>query len=189
MKRISSTLMEQSSSSTQPISPFEVQYPNPTIPTESQKSKTVEPIPEVIESPVEPKRSPFETQNPFKSQNTKVPGFLNYSNNYFQRFEVAPKPANHSQETVNQQQPGTEPHAISQTVWGTKPQEIVCPHCNKEIKTRVSTKANEKAWGMAADFVTVTVCLPCLWIPFARHRDTKHKCPTCKKELGRSKGL
>ncbi|KAI3389469.1 hypothetical protein SNEBB_004208 [Seison nebaliae] len=67
-----------------------------------------------------------------------------------------------------------------------KPMDIICPYCRKYITTKMRTKPNIKTFFFSLGFFFCCICLTCAPY-FIRSMNTcKHKCPNCKKTIGRA---
>jgi len=92
-----------------------------------------------------------------------------------------------------QQQPGGQPTVIVQYMntpnFGHNPVNMVCPHCQAQIRTSTDSEPGPMAWILAGVLCVVGLwlcaCIPCC---IDSLNSVTHKCPNCKNFLGRYKG-
>ncbi|KAF2883732.1 hypothetical protein ILUMI_22439 [Ignelater luminosus] len=69
--------------------------------------------------------------------------------------------------------------------FGPAPQAMTCPHCHKEITTRLQVEAGMKTHLFAFMFCML-LCIPCIAIPYCVDscKNKNHYCPECGAFLG-----
>ncbi|KAF2883731.1 hypothetical protein ILUMI_22438 [Ignelater luminosus] len=69
--------------------------------------------------------------------------------------------------------------------FGPAPQPMTCPHCHKEITTKLQVEAGMRAHLFAFMFC-VFLCIPCMIIPYCVDscKNKNHYCPECGAFLG-----
>lgn len=78
---------------------------------------------------------------------------------------------------------------VNQPNYGPNPIDMVCPHCQSQIRTATDSEPGPLAW-ILAGVLCVVGLWPCACIPCCIDslNAVTHKCPSCKKFLGRYKG-
>jgi len=73
--------------------------------------------------------------------------------------------------------------------FGTHPVDMVCPHCQCQIRTTTESEPGPMAW-ILAGVLCVVGLWPCACVPCCIEslNSVTHKCPNCKNFLGRYKG-
>lgn len=73
--------------------------------------------------------------------------------------------------------------------YGPHPVDMICPHCQCQIKTSTESEPGAMAW-ILAGVLCVVGLWPCACIPCCIEslNTVSHKCPNCKHFLGRYKG-
>jgi len=73
--------------------------------------------------------------------------------------------------------------------FGHSPVNMVCPHCQAQIRTSTDSEPGPMAW-ILAGVLCVVGLWPCACIPCCIDslNSVTHKCPNCKNFLGRYKG-
>jgi len=73
--------------------------------------------------------------------------------------------------------------------FGPNPVDMVCPHCQCQIRTTTESEPGPLAW-IFAGVLCVVGLWPCACIPCCIEslNSVTHKCPNCKNFLGRYKG-
>jgi len=73
--------------------------------------------------------------------------------------------------------------------YGPRPVDMICPHCQAQIKTSTESEPGPMAWILAGVLCVVGLwvcaCVPCC---IDSLNTVTHKCPNCKHFLGRYKG-
>jgi len=112
---------------------------------------------------------------------------------------VAPPQENMNKSQPQMPPPGPGPAAPQgQTVivqyvnapnFGHNPVNMVCPHCQAQIRTSTDSEPGPMAWILAGVLCVVGLwlcaCIPCC---IDSLNSVTHKCPNCKNFLGRYKG-
>jgi len=73
--------------------------------------------------------------------------------------------------------------------YGPNPVDMVCPHCQCQIRTSTDSEPGPLAW-IFAGILCVVGLWPCACVPCCIEslNSVTHKCPNCKAFLGRYKG-
>jgi len=73
--------------------------------------------------------------------------------------------------------------------FGPYPVDMLCPHCQCQIKTTTESEPGPMAW-ILAGVLCVVGLWPCACVPCCIEslNTVSHKCPNCKHFLGRYKG-
>jgi len=83
----------------------------------------------------------------------------------------------------------TQVQYLPQPVFGFRPIDMVCPHCQHNITTATDGEPSVMAWIAGGILCALQfyccMCIPC-WIDSCQ--TVTHKCPNCNKFLGRYKG-
>jgi len=102
-------------------------------------------------------------------------------------YQAAPPPQ-------QQQQPGPGGQTVivqymNPPAFGHSPVNMVCPHCQAQIRTTTDSEPGPLAWILAGVMCVVGLwmcaCIPCCMDSL---NSVTHKCPNCKNFLGRYKG-
>jgi len=91
--------------------------------------------------------------------------------------------------------PQPQPTVVTQVAYlpqpnfGFRPIDMVCPHCQHNITTATDSEPSAMAWVIAGVLCALQfyccMCIPCC---IDSLQTVTHKCPNCKKFLGRYKG-
>jgi lipopolysaccharide-induced tumor necrosis factor-alpha factor len=75
---------------------------------------------------------------------------------------------------------------ISNFLYGSNPQLVVCGKCSKEGKTKVKKSPNIQVWTSCCICICMGCVAGCCLIPFAyqKNYDAKHSCSSCGEEVG-----
>lgn len=89
-------------------------------------------------------------------------------------------------------QPGAQQQVVvvvNPPNYGPNPVDMVCPHCQCQIRTTTESEPGPLAW-IFAGVLCVVGLWPCACIPCCIEslNSVTHKCPNCKNFLGRYKG-
>jgi len=78
---------------------------------------------------------------------------------------------------------------VNQPNFGPRPVDMMCPHCQCQIRTTTESEPGVMAW-ILAGVLCVVGLWPCACIPCCIDtlNSVTHKCPNCKHFLGRYKG-
>jgi len=84
----------------------------------------------------------------------------------------------------------TQVNYVQAPNFGHRPVTMVCPHCQTNITTATDSEPGAMAYVIAAVLCVLQlyccVCVPCC---IDSLKVVTHKCPNCKKFLGRSRGV
>uniref|UniRef100_A0A914C7I5 LITAF domain-containing protein n=1 Tax=Acrobeloides nanus TaxID=290746 RepID=A0A914C7I5_9BILA len=91
-------------------------------------------------------------------------------------------PPNMTPSSENKENPSSIPTTITVFVvpmeFNSKPSEVLCPHCNVSVTTRIEHEAGTLTW-----LLCCFVCICVLCVDFTK--DVNHYCPKCERRLGR----
>jgi len=96
-----------------------------------------------------------------------------------------PAPMPHQQAAF----PPTQTVIVQQTITlGHRPVNMVCPHCQAQIRTSTDSEPSATAWVLGA--ILCLLCWPLSCVPCCIDslQDVTHKCPNCRRVIGMSKG-
>jgi len=83
----------------------------------------------------------------------------------------------------------TQVQYLPQPNYGFRPIDMVCPHCQHNITTATDSEPSAMAWIIGGVLCALQfyccMCIPCC---IDSLQTVTHKCPNCKKFLGRYKG-
>jgi lipopolysaccharide-induced tumor necrosis factor-alpha factor len=83
----------------------------------------------------------------------------------------------------------TQVQYLPQPVFGFRPIDMVCPHCQHNITTATDGEPSAMAWIIGGVLCALQfyccMCIPCC---IDSLQTVTHKCPNCNKFLGRYKG-
>eukprot|EP00095_Tigriopus_kingsejongensis_P004010 maker-scaffold874_size86240-snap-gene-0.15 protein:Tk04010 transcript:maker-scaffold874_size86240-snap-gene-0.15-mRNA-1 annotation:"litaf homolog" len=113
-----------------------------------------------------------------------------YSSGGFSKSTNAPYPP--QQQATPSNVPDSRPiivQYVNAPNFGSSPVNMVCPHCQCQIRTQTDSEPGALAW-ILSGVLCVVGLWPCACIPCCIDtlNSVTHKCPNCKNFLGRYKG-